>query len=139
MANPLLNEKRLEQAAVANDSGWAAPDQSTRRGNEGALNDGPTTPWVPTGRTMTVAGTASATAVLFVLLLAAAVVGWLGVDAPDGQVYEFPAYAIGGLLVGFALAIFLSFKPHLAKFLAPVYAIAEGLFVGAISKAYETY
>ena len=31
------------------------------------------------------------------------------------------------------------FKPHLAKFLAPVYAIAEGLFVGAISKAYETY
>jgi uncharacterized YccA/Bax inhibitor family protein len=139
MANPLLNEKRLEQAAVANDSGWAAPDQSTRRGNEGSLNDGPTTPWVPTGRTMTVAGTASATAVLFVLLLAAAVVGWLGVDAPDGQVYEFPAYAIGGLLVGFALAIFLSFKPHLAKFLAPVYAIAEGLFVGAISKAYETY
>ena len=139
MANPLLNEKRLEQAAAANDSGWAAPDQSTRRGNEGALNDGPTTPWVPTGRTMTVAGTASATAVLFVLLLAAAVVGWLGVDAPDGQVYEFPAYAIGGLLVGFGLAIFLSFKPHLAKFLAPVYAIAEGLFVGAISKAYETY
>jgi uncharacterized YccA/Bax inhibitor family protein len=139
MSNPLLNEKRLKQAAAANDSGWAAPDQSTRRGNVDPLNDGPTTPWVPTGRTMTVAGTANATAVLFVLLLAAAVVGWLGVDAPDGQVYKFPAYAIGGLLVGFGLAIFLSFKPHLAKFLAPVYAIAEGLFVGAISKAYETY
>jgi uncharacterized YccA/Bax inhibitor family protein len=139
MANPLLNEKRLEQAAAANGAGWAAPDQSTRRGNSDALNDGPTTPWVPTGRTMTVAGTASATAVLFVLLLAAAVVGWLGVDAPQGEVYKFPAYAIGGLLVGFVLAIVLAFKPHLAKFLAPVYAIAEGLFVGAISKAYETY
>ena len=139
MANPLLNEKRLEQAAAANGAGWAAPDQSTRRGNSDALNDGPTTPWVPAGRTMTVAGTASATAVLFVLLLAAAVVGWLGVDAPQGEVYKFPAYAIGGLLVGFVLAIVLAFKPHLAKFLAPVYAIAEGLFVGAISKAYETY
>ena len=139
MSNPLLNEKRLEQAATANDSGWAAPDQSTRQGNTGAVNDGPTTPWVPTGRTMTVAGTASATAVLFLLLLAAAVVGWLGVDAPQGEVYKFPAYAIGGLLVGFVLAIVLAFKPHLAKFLAPVYAIAEGLFVGAISKAYETY
>ena len=139
MANPLLNEKRLEQAAAANGAGWAAPDQSTRRGNSDALNDGPTTPWVPTGHTMTVAGTASATAVLFVLLLAAAVVGWLGVDAPQGEVYKFPAYAIGGLLVGFVLAIVLAFKPHLAKFLAPVYAIAEGLFVGAISKAYETY
>jgi uncharacterized YccA/Bax inhibitor family protein len=139
MANPLLNEKRLEQAAASNGSGWAAPDQSTRRGNSEAFNDGPTTPWVPTGRTMTVAGTASATAVLFLLLLAAAVVGWLGVDAPQGEVYKFPAYAIGGLLVGFVLAIVLAFKPHLAKFLAPVYAIAEGLFVGAISKAYETY
>jgi uncharacterized YccA/Bax inhibitor family protein len=139
MANPLLNEKRLEQAAASNGSGWAAPDQSTRRGSSEAFNDGPTTPWVPTGRTMTVAGTASATVVLFVLLLAAAVVGWLGVDAPQGEVYKFPAYAIGGLLVGFVLAIVLAFKPHLAKFLAPVYAIAEGLFVGAISKAYETY
>ena len=31
------------------------------------------------------------------------------------------------------------FKPHLAKFLGPVYAIAEGFFVGAISKVYETF
>ncbi len=135
MANPLLNEKRLEQAAKSNGSGWAAPDPTTRAG----ISDGPVTPLVGAGRTMTVAGTASATAVLFVLLLAAATVGWLGVDAPQGEVYKFPSYAIGGLFAGFGLAIFLSFKPHLAKFLAPVYAIAEGLFVGAISKAYETY
>ena len=31
------------------------------------------------------------------------------------------------------------FKPHLAKFIAPVYAIAEGFFVGALSRMYETY
>ena len=139
MANPLLNEKRLKQAAIANDAGWAAPDQSSRAGNVAGISDGPTTPWVPTGPTMTVSGTASATAVLFVLLLAAAAVGWMGVDAPQGEVYKFPAFAIGGLLVGFVLAIVLAFKPHLAKILAPAYAIAEGLFVGAISKAYETY
>lgn len=139
MANPMLNEKRLKQAAIANDAGWAAPDQSSRARNVAGISDGPTTPWIPTGPTMTVSGTASATAVLFVLLLAAAAVGWMGVDAPRGEVYKFPAFAIGGLLVGFVLAMVLAFKPHLAKILAPAYAIAEGLFVGAISRAYETY
>ena len=31
------------------------------------------------------------------------------------------------------------FKPHLAKFVAPLYAIAQGFFVGAMSKMYETF
>jgi uncharacterized YccA/Bax inhibitor family protein len=54
-------------------------------------------------------------------------------------VYKFPAFAIGGLLVGLVCAIVLAFKPNLAKILGPIYAVAEGLFVGAISRAYETY
>ena len=33
----------------------------------------------------------------------------------------------------------LYFKPQLAKILAPVYALAQGFFLGAISKGYETY
>ena len=31
------------------------------------------------------------------------------------------------------------FKPHLAKFLAPVYAVGQGFAVGAISAYYETF
>ncbi len=135
MSNPLLNDKRLGQAAAASRDGWAAPDPQTRT----PMSDGPVSPWEGAQRAMTVGGTASAAAVLFVLLLAGATVGWLGVDAPQGGVYTFPTFAIAGLLVGFALAIFLAFKPHLAKILAPVYAVAQGLFVGAISRAYETY
>jgi uncharacterized YccA/Bax inhibitor family protein len=33
----------------------------------------------------------------------------------------------------------LAFKPMWARVLAPIYAVAQGLFVGAISRAYETY
>jgi hypothetical protein len=34
-------------------------------------------------------------------------------------------------------AIFLHFKPTLAKFVAPIYALAEGLFLGVISRFYD--
>lgn len=128
MANPVLNDKGLERAA-----GWAMPTDETPR----AIDDGPISPWH--SATMTVGGTVSATAVLFVLLLAGAVVGWLGVDAPDGEVYSFPSFAIAGLFVGLGCALVMAFRPNLARILGPVYAIAEGLFVGAISRAYETY
>lgn len=135
MGNPLLNDKRLEQAAQADSAGWAAPEAGSR----GPMNDGPVSPWTPSEGSMTIGGTSSAAAVLFVLLLVGATIGWLGVDAPDGEIYKFPTFAIAGLLVGFGLAIFLAFKPHLARFLAPVYAVAQGLFVGAVSRAYETF
>ena len=42
------------------------------------------------------------------------------------------------MIVGFGCVIGLYFKPHLAKVLGPIYALAQGFFVGAISKAYET-
>jgi uncharacterized YccA/Bax inhibitor family protein len=44
-----------------------------------------------------------------------------------------------GMIVGIGLTFLLMFRPHLAKFIAPVYAIAQGFFVGAISKMYETW
>jgi uncharacterized YccA/Bax inhibitor family protein len=95
---------------------------------------------------MTVNGVISATATLFVLLLMSAAFGWFQTGAPeevvssDGTVgYQntIPMLAWGGLIVGIGLTFLLMFKPHLAKFIAPVYAIAQGFFVGAISRAYE--
>ena len=91
---------------------------------------------------MTVHGSITATAVLFVLLLASATVGWMSTDPittnPDGtQEVTFPALAMVGVIVGFVAVIALYFKPRLAKFLGPVYAIAEGFFVGAISQVFN--
>jgi uncharacterized YccA/Bax inhibitor family protein len=127
MANPFLNDASLRKAA---DAGWAAPDARTR---STPIDDGPSSPW--TSRVMTVSGTVTATGVLFVLLLAAATAGWLSVDDPgDG----FPPLAFGGIAVGFACVIALYFRPAWAKFLAPVYALAQGFVVGVVSKFYES-
>ena len=138
MANPVLNERVLAQASNT----WAPPEPNTEYFPP--VSDGPSSPYVR--ETMTVNGVISATATLFVLLLASATFGWLSTGAPqevlfsDGTVrYEntIPMLAWGGLIVGVGLTFLLMFKPHLAKFIAPIYAIAEGFFVGAISRAFE--
>ena len=133
MANPILNDKTWNKAA--RDPGWAAPDPTTRAT---PITDGPISAWHP--QVMTVGGTISATGVLMVVLLAAAVVGWqTGPENQGGEVSGFPALALVGILVGFACVIAIYFKPMWAKFLAPVYAVGEGFFLGVISKAYEGY
>lgn len=155
MPNPLLSDSTFNRAAQA--PGWAAPDPATRSttiGGSGSIGtgpspldaapgtyyppitDGPTSTW--DSRVMTVAGTAKVTGVLLAILLAAAAVGWQ--SGPDSNATNpgFPALAIVGVIVGLVAVVVASFKPHLAKFLAPVYAVAQGFFVGVISKAYNT-
>ena len=52
---------------------------------------------------------------------------------------QFPAVAMVGVIVGFVAVIALLLQAaRCAKFLGPIYAIAEGFFVGAISKVFET-
>ena len=141
MADPILNDKTLEAARA----GWAAPQAPSPGGQVWAppgspTGDGPVSTWKGA---MTVRGTVTATAVLFVLLLASATAGWMAVKEKTGldgepQV-QFPSLAMVGVIVGIGIVFALMFKPQLAKFLAPVYAIAEGFAVGAISKAYESF
>src|SRR4029078_6087873 len=132
MANPILNDKTWNKAA--RDPGWAAPDPATRRT---PITDGPISSWH--SQVMTVGGTISATGVLMVVLLAAAVVGWqTGPESQGGEVNGFPALALVGILVGFACAIAIYFRPMWAKFLGPVYAVGEGFFLGVISQECET-
>ena len=138
MPSPVLNERTLEKAPAT----WAPPQPPAY---QAPINDGPISTWRP--RVMTVNGTIGKTAVLFVLLLASAAVGWQQTGSPEivernGELvynYSIPALAWVGLFVGIGLVFLLMFKPHLAKFIAPVYAIAEGFFVGALSRMYETF
>ena len=46
-------------------------------------------------------------------------------------------WVFGGLIVGFITAIVICFKQTWAPMLAPVYALAEGLFLGGISASFE--
>jgi uncharacterized YccA/Bax inhibitor family protein len=87
---------------------------------------------------MSTTGVATATGVLFVLLLAAGYFGWNAVDAsPEGTI-DFPSWILIAILGGFGLAILVSFRPNLARPLAPVYALVEGVILGAISRVFES-
>jgi uncharacterized YccA/Bax inhibitor family protein len=44
---------------------------------------------------------------------------------------------IGGAIVGLILVLISTFKPHLSTYLAPAYALFEGLFIGGISAFFE--
>jgi uncharacterized YccA/Bax inhibitor family protein len=44
---------------------------------------------------------------------------------------------IGGAIIGLILVLISSFKPHLSTYLAPAYALFEGLFIGGISAFFE--
>lgn len=135
MANPVLNDKAFTQQVTADDSraGWAAPDAAATVWNA-PVTDGPITPY-RTG-VMTIGGTVSATAVLFALLLVTAAWGWVATKSTE-DVVRFPGWILVPVLVGFGIAILTVFKPHLARITAPLYALAEGFFVGSISKVYN--
>jgi len=136
MSNPVFNDSTIKNAQQA---GWAAPVAGSHTAPQ-PVTDGPVSGWQ---KAMTVNGTISASAVLLVLLL---VSGWFGWQAASGPVtnegvetYQFPAIAMVGIVVGFIAVIVANFKPNLAKFLGPVYALGYGFAVGAISKGYETF
>ena len=58
---------------------------------------------------------------------------------PQALSLTIPMAVLLGILVGFGCAIAVHFKPLMSKFLGPIYAVAEGFFLGAISKAFESY
>ncbi len=84
---------------------------------------------------MTVQGTVNRTLLLVGLVVLSAAWIW---KRSYGQDYSaIQPWAIGGIIGGLVLAIAISFKPTLAPFLSPVYALAEGLFLGAVSAFME--
>jgi uncharacterized YccA/Bax inhibitor family protein len=148
MNNAILNERRFTEA----QAGWAAPQPPSPGGQVWAppsphgttappITDGPVSTWQGA---MTIRGTISATGVLFAILLVAAVFGWNAVPdpevLPDGSIsYGFPGIALVGVAIGFAAVIGLLFRPRLAKYIAPIYAVGQGFAVGAISSYYNTF
>ncbi len=84
-------------------------------------------------QTMTVKGALNRFGLLMVLVLAAAVYSWTTFyNNGNAQMLML----VGGI-GGFIIALVLAFKPHLSTYLAPAYALLEGLFLGAISAMYS--
>lgn len=82
---------------------------------------------------MTIGGTVNKSFMALALLVGAAVVSWTMFT--NG--YNMSPYMIGGVIGGAILALIISFVPTTAPFLTPIYAIAKGLFLGAISAMFE--
>lgn len=103
-------------------------------------------PTAAAGEAMTVNGTIARTALLLTLMLITGAWTWhrfmLGIGAgpvPDiaaGMAAVTP-FLWGGLIVGFVLALVISFKPTWSPWGAPLYALAEGTALGGISAMFE--
>jgi uncharacterized YccA/Bax inhibitor family protein len=80
---------------------------------------------------MTINGTINKIGIMLLLVIAAAAYTWnmvMGADA--GRAGTF---AIAGAIGGFVMAMITVFRPQSSGITAPIYAILEGLFLGAIS------
>lgn len=81
-------------------------------------------------QTMTIHGTAAKTGMLLVLLVLAAGITWFQFNQVGPAVMP---WCLGGAVVGLIFAIATIFKPTWAPVTTPVYAAAEGVFLGGLS------
>jgi uncharacterized YccA/Bax inhibitor family protein len=84
---------------------------------------------------MTLQGTVTKTGILLALTVGAAAASWMHIaERPDlATIYLF-----GGMISGLVLAFATSFKPAWSAVTAPIYALCEGLFLGAASLVINT-
>jgi uncharacterized YccA/Bax inhibitor family protein len=86
--------------------------------------------------TMTLNGTVNRTGLLLLLCLITATFAWMQVSTPAG-IANAGVYVLGGAIGGFVLALVTIFKKEWAPVSAPLYALVEGFFLGAISAMYN--
>jgi len=87
------------------------------------------------GEGMTLNGTINKTLILFGLLL---VTGYFSWNLTLSGAINPMTLIVGGAIGGIAIAIFTVMKPEKSPLTAPIYALVEGVFVGAISAMYST-
>jgi len=125
-SNPVLNDKRFEQV-IAEGYGTS-----------------------PVTRAMTYGGTMSALGVMFAIICVMGWVGWSQVNQTTQEVFDtatrqtvvvsttsFPGWTIIAALAAIGFAFATIFKPKWGPATAPLYALCEGAFLGAISAYYN--
>jgi uncharacterized YccA/Bax inhibitor family protein len=89
--------------------------------------------WQQSDAAMTAKGTMNKFGLMMILLLGSASFTWKA--AAEGT-NVFP-WIIGSAILGLVIVLVLVFKHQWAYFLAPLYALVEGVFVGGISAFYN--
>ncbi len=111
-ANPALNDAVFARAGTLRRTG--TPDR--------------------TAGTMTVDGTVTKTGILVALLLATALFAWNRFESDPGAA---SGLAVLGGIAGLVVAVVTIFKQTWAPVTAPIYALLEGLLIGAVSARYN--
>jgi uncharacterized YccA/Bax inhibitor family protein len=89
--------------------------------------------YVEADQAMTLQGAVNKTGMLLALVLAGAMWTWyLFFQAPTNPSAVTP-WMLGGAIGGFIMALVTVFKQEWAPVTAPIYAVLEGLFLGALS------
>jgi uncharacterized YccA/Bax inhibitor family protein len=149
-SNPALNDRIFERetqsargGTAVDETGWAAPS--------------PVSPWPPAGPppgvitsdagVMRMGGVVTATSILLIVVVASGWFGWnavkivTGTDLTTGKEVvrstTIPPWIIGAWIAGFVVAMVTIFKPKVARVTGVLYAVAEGLLLGAISHLFE--
>ncbi|WP_172448037.1 Bax inhibitor-1/YccA family protein [Stenotrophomonas sp. VV52] len=87
---------------------------------------------------MTINGTVNKTGILLLLTVITAAFAWSQTIGADGQIAPGAMiYAIGGAIGGLILALVTVFKKEWSPVTAPMYALVEGFFLGAISAVFD--
>ncbi|GAA4689311.1 Bax inhibitor-1/YccA family protein [Phytohabitans rumicis] len=131
-SNPVLS--RLGQAAERERAAGYAP---VGYGQPGYGTPYPTTDYPaapPTVRPMTVDDVVVKTVALLGILGVSATAAWVLIpDSLAGAAW------IGGAMIGLVLGLIISFSRMAHPALVVAYAVFEGVFVGMVSKAYESF
>jgi uncharacterized YccA/Bax inhibitor family protein len=85
-------------------------------------------------QSMSVSGTINKSFLMLILLIASAAITWTMTFNGQNPI----VFTVGGAIVGFVLVLIATFKPQYSGYLAPGYAIFEGLFIGGLSAIFET-
>lgn len=88
---------------------------------------------------MTLNGTIIKSTLLVGITVITALISWM-LSSPSGTFNSSAAmpYLLGGLIGGLILALITIFNPKASPITAPLYAVAEGFFLGAVSVMYES-
>jgi uncharacterized YccA/Bax inhibitor family protein len=92
---------------------------------------------------MTVEGTVNKTGLMLLIVIFAATFTWrkffgaIDPSVPGAMPPGVIGWMLGGAIGGFITALITTFSPRRAAMTAPIYAVFEGLFLGAISAMFE--
>ena len=85
-------------------------------------------------KTMSLQGTVNKVGILLALVVGGALFTWNQFYSTGSAGFLMPVGLFGGMI----FAVITMFRPTLAMYTAPIYAILQGLFLGGISAAFES-